>query len=388
MTEGTATPLTAAAILPGSGAAEEIVFHPESLTDLLDAEISPVQWLVQDLIPMASCVLLAAEPKLGKTWVALDLALALAYGLPLYGRFSVPRPMRTLLVLNEDGRGNVAQRFRSLMRGRGIVPTPQNTDRVRIVSRRAFSLEHSQYLVELERYVVQERMDLVVLDPFTEMFTGDERHERDVKDALQPLKRLRDNTGASVFLTHHQRKPGENANSGRRAMAIRGSSYFVGWYDVGLGFASGSPNEPVKVHAEAREVELPVSEFSLIRMSDPERGVWFEYSDELTPTQGEKEAEERVLSFIAANPGANTRGIEKDCGGKEAMNRAARKCLVESRRLVTLRGPKNSTLHMLTRAEEVQRGLDYSRPWGMRLFSLWMRSGGREYDTAKLYSGK
>lgn len=351
----------------------EVDFEPETLTHLLEAEIAPVEWLVKDLIPMASCVILAAEPKLGKTWVALDLSLALAFGRPLYGRFEVPRPMRTLLVLNEDGRRNVAQRYRALLKGRGIAPAREATDRVRILSRRAFSLEHAQYFEELEHYVTRAEIDLVVLDPFTEMFNADERHERDVKLALQPLKRIRDRTGVSIFLTHHQRKPpsGKEGSGGRRAMALRGSSYLIGWYDIGLSFASGSPNEPVKVFAEAREVELPVPEFTLLRMSDPERGVWLEYSDEHAPTKAEVEAAERLLAYVAKNPGCIARDLVK-CGGKEAINALVRDRLVAQRRLteITTRS-KRKKIYILSELEEKARGLNFSRSWFKRFFGLW-----------------
>jgi hypothetical protein len=352
--------------------APEIDFRPETLTHLLEAEISPVEWLVRDLIPKASCVILAAEPKLGKTWVALDLSLALAFGLPLFGRFDVPSPVRTLLVLNEDGRRNVAQRYRSLLRGRGITPVRNSTDLVRILSRRAFSLEQSEYFEELERYVSEEEIGLVVLDPFTEMFNADERHERDVKLALQPLKRIRDRTGVSIFLTHHQRKPpsGKDGNGGRRAMALRGSSYLIGWYDIGLSFASGSPNEPVKVFAEAREVELPVPEFTLLRVSDPERGVWLEYTDEHSPSKGELQAMERVLAYVAENPGAIAREIAK-AGGKESMNKLARERLVSQRRIVEIPGKGGKLLYLLTEAEERARGLSYPRSWFKRFFGIW-----------------
>ena len=95
----------------------------ESAADLM-AEPDPGEtpFLVQELIVDGSVAQLVGPPKKGKTYVLLDVAIAIATGTKALGRFPVPDRGPVLIVLEESGRKALHRRLDWLTRGRAIRP--------------------------------------------------------------------------------------------------------------------------------------------------------------------------------------------------------------------------------------------------------------------------
>ena len=62
----------------------------EDVVSFASAEIAPVRWLVEDVIPFAGNGIICGDPKASKSFHAIDLALSLASGADWLGRH-VPR---------------------------------------------------------------------------------------------------------------------------------------------------------------------------------------------------------------------------------------------------------------------------------------------------------
>ena len=62
------------------------------------------RWLVDGLWSEQAVGIIGGEPKCGKSFLALDLAVAVAAGIPCLRRFAVSRPGRVLLYPAEDAR--------------------------------------------------------------------------------------------------------------------------------------------------------------------------------------------------------------------------------------------------------------------------------------------
>ena len=52
---------------------------------LMEIKFSPPQWLIEGLLPEGLSVLSGA-PKIGKSWLSLQIALAVTTASPLFGR--------------------------------------------------------------------------------------------------------------------------------------------------------------------------------------------------------------------------------------------------------------------------------------------------------------
>ena len=70
-------------------------------------ELPPIRHVVEGLLPMGMGVLVA-KPKLGKSWMVLDLCLAVAQGEPFLG--FPTRQHGTLYLALEDGKSRMQTR--------------------------------------------------------------------------------------------------------------------------------------------------------------------------------------------------------------------------------------------------------------------------------------
>ncbi len=87
----------------------------QTIQSLLREEMAPTRWIVPGLIP-EGLTLLAAKPKLGKSWMALGLALAIASGGLALGKITVA-PGPVLYLALEDSKKRLNARTRQLLQG-------------------------------------------------------------------------------------------------------------------------------------------------------------------------------------------------------------------------------------------------------------------------------
>jgi len=89
-----------------------------SAVSLVDTPYQPMQWAVRDILP-EGCVLFAGRPKLGKSWLAYHLAIAIAEGTKAFGEVPV-RQGDVLYLALEDGRQRLQWRLKTLLRGHPV----------------------------------------------------------------------------------------------------------------------------------------------------------------------------------------------------------------------------------------------------------------------------
>lgn len=186
------------------------------------------RWLVEDLFAAASVGLIGGPPKAFKTWVAAELALAVAAGTPAFGRFATPDPGPVLFFGAEDPPPDLRTRFEGIARARGL-------DLVRIplllLDVAELRLDDPAHLDRLRRTVALHAPRLLVLDPFVRLVAGlDENSARDVSAVLGALRTLQREENVTVLLVHHMRK----SPAAHPAQQLRGSGDFSAWADSAL----------------------------------------------------------------------------------------------------------------------------------------------------------
>src|SRR6266850_4723027 len=85
------------------------------------AEIAPRSqdepaWLIEGLWGAGAVGLIGGAPKSCKSWLSLEMALAVASGRPCLGRYEVPSPGPALLYAAEDAPLQVRERLEGLSR--------------------------------------------------------------------------------------------------------------------------------------------------------------------------------------------------------------------------------------------------------------------------------
>jgi RecA-family ATPase len=194
----------------------------------VEARSSEQRWLVDQLFARSSVGLLGGPPKAFKTWVAAELALAVATGTPAFGRFAAPDPGTVLFFGAEDPLPDLRTRFDGIARARRL---DLATVPLLLLDVAQLRLDDAGHLDRLNRTVALHAPRLLVLDPFVRLVAGlDENSARDVSAVLGALRTLQREHDVTVLLVHHMRK----SPAAHPAQQLRGSGDFSAWLDSGL----------------------------------------------------------------------------------------------------------------------------------------------------------
>lgn len=194
--------------------------------DQLLAEPHPGEtpFLVEDLIVDGAVAQLVGPPKKGKTYVLLDLAIAVAAGGKALGRFAVPNPGPVLLVLEESGRAALHRRLDLLARGRAI--KPNSLSEFHYSANRRVKLDDEEWRNRLRKLCGDYHWRLIAFDPYARLKGGtDEDNQRESGPILDFLRELRELSSATVLYVAH---------TGHEGTRQRGSSDFESYYESKL----------------------------------------------------------------------------------------------------------------------------------------------------------
>jgi hypothetical protein len=84
-----------------------------TLGQFLSSVIQPVEWIIPGILP-EGLTILASRPKMGKSWLCLNLGLAVASGIRVFKKFDV-QPQKVLYITFEDSKARLFGRLNSLM---------------------------------------------------------------------------------------------------------------------------------------------------------------------------------------------------------------------------------------------------------------------------------
>jgi putative DNA primase/helicase len=194
-----------------------------------------IDWLVEGVIQAGANGMFVADPKAGKSWAAVDLAVSLAMGADWLD-FKVPRPIKTAIISREDTAGLTAWRIGHLLRGKTTgnldlavnnlwVNTKRQSDDYRLDVEEL----HREMIVELKARGIQ----FAVLDVLNVLHSADENDNQEMRDILQKINEIQKETGCQIGVVHHFNK----AEHGSLIKRIRGSSAISGWVEWAIGIS-------------------------------------------------------------------------------------------------------------------------------------------------------
>jgi hypothetical protein len=195
----------------------------------LDEHHTADAWLVEQLWAHSGVGIVGGAPKCCKSWLGLELAVAVASSTPCLGRFKVHAPGPVLVYLAEDSPHFVKQRLRSLCHHRQLDLARIPLHVITATSLR-LDLEHDQR--RLDATLRNLRPRLLLLDPFVRLHRINENDAGEVSGILAFLRELQRTHSLAVVVVHHTRK---NGPAGLQAgQGLRGSSDFHAWTDSAL----------------------------------------------------------------------------------------------------------------------------------------------------------
>lgn len=213
------------------------------------AEAHP--WLVEPLWSSGAVGLIGGAPKSGKTWLALELAVAVGSGRPCLGRFAVGRPGPVLVFAAEDAPHHLKHRIGGLAAVRGAEFDALD---VHLIIENSLRLDRQADLDRLRLTVAAVRPALLILDPFVRLQRADENDARQVAAILSELRGLSRAACTAVALVHHVRKNGAHLPG----QALRGSGDFWAWGDSNLYLARSRTGLELTVEHRAAPAPPPI----------------------------------------------------------------------------------------------------------------------------------
>jgi AAA domain len=186
------------------------------------------RWLVTGLWSEQAVGIVGGEPKCCKSFLALDLAVAVASGTPCLRRFAVSRAGRVLLYAAEDALHIVRRRLEGIAAAAGVALADLD---IQVITSPVLRLDLDADRRNLADTVARLQPRLLILDPFVRLHRIDENASGEVAPLLAYLRELQRRHGMAVLVVHHARKGGGGVRAGQ---ALRGSSEFHAWGDSNL----------------------------------------------------------------------------------------------------------------------------------------------------------
>jgi hypothetical protein len=242
----------------GAGGAE---LEPLNLAELLLGPLPPTRWLWHGWLARGELALVVADPKVGKSLLALGLATAIRRGESFLGADC--QAGRVGFLDFENPLDEVQKRLRAF----GI--TAADCDRLAYWHMPRLDLASSEAEQTLRELVQRHELDLLVIDSARRAAPGlDENDSASVSSVFTPLRRVSADTGAAIPVIHHARKRiGDNPTDA--GQMVRGSGDLVASVDALLYLRAkeagsftletvarrGVPHEPILVRLEEDEEE-------------------------------------------------------------------------------------------------------------------------------------
>ena len=200
-----------------------------------EEKIPPRPWIIPGALLSGYTHMLVAPGGSGKSLFTLQLAITLAEGEP-WGEFHPRRRCKTLLINVEDDLDEQRRRLAAARRVMdpdmakvaGMIHLAEDPDTI-VVARSDVTKKTvcaTPIVDVLRRYIIDNEIDVLIVDPFAETFEGDENSNSEVKWAMKIWRdEIARATGCAVYLVHHTTK--HAGNGAGDADIIRGAGAIV-----------------------------------------------------------------------------------------------------------------------------------------------------------------
>lgn len=229
----------------------------------------PPDWLIKHVLPAADLIILYGASGSGKSFVALDMAMSIARGMPWRGHRTIKG---RVLVIAAEGRGGVGKRLKAYGYYHQIGLEDLAVD---VMGAAPNFLQKDDIYEVVDSVRNAGGYDLVIVDTFAKTTPGaNENAGEDMGLALANAQVLREVTMATIMLIHHS---GKDATKGAR-----------GWSGIK---AAADAEIEINKQENGREIRLS-------KMKDGDDGLAWGFKLEVVETGVDKD-NEAVTSCVA-----------------------------------------------------------------------------------------
>ncbi len=252
-----------------------------SLASFKDNPPAVPEELIKGILRRGHKMLISGSSKAGKSFVLMELAIAIAEGRPWLG-FPCKKG-RVLYVNLEIDPSSAINRFLKIYDALGW--KMKRTDNIVIWNLRGHAVPLDQLVPKLIRRVRDQHFDAIIIDPIYKVITGDENNASEMGAFCNQFDRICTETGCSTIYCHHHSKGAQGA---KKAMdRASGSGVFARDPDAQLDMIQLELTDDLKNNvqdgnATAWRLESSLREFPNIQPVN----FWFEYPIHRLDTAG------------------------------------------------------------------------------------------------------
>lgn len=201
-----------------------------STSELL--KLPPPRWLIHGILPLGGLVGLYGQPGTGKSFLAIDMAMCVASGLPWH-EHAVEQGF--VLYVSAEGGTGIGKRADGWLSTYGVSASVLKmgwlTQSIPINS----DSEDMNVLFGRLNDEIPEQPILVIIDTLARCFDGNENEQEDMGRFISGVDRLRREFNSTVIVVHHTRLDGDRE---------RGNTAFRGAADT-MCSVERKPNQPL-----------------------------------------------------------------------------------------------------------------------------------------------
>lgn len=214
-------------------------------TDLIQQQFRPIKWAVPGIIP-EGVTLLAGAPKIGKSWAALDISVAVVCGGMVFGSIQVD-PGEVLYLALEDNARRMKSRVTKALRGESI---PKGLH----LAYSAPRVDEGLIEALVEFLAEHPAVRLIIVDTIKPIRPVEKKTDR-IYDADysvgRPFLALASTFNISVLLVHHTNK----SKSEDELDTVSGSTGLAGGVDNVLVLKRARASSDAVLYVTGRDIE-------------------------------------------------------------------------------------------------------------------------------------
>ena len=201
----------------------------QNAEDFLSGTIEPVEFAIENTWPYRASGMLGGDSGIGKTWLAIEMGLALSTGTPFLGKYHVKRKYRVMVWEEEEPRTREKRRNVQLLKGRGRARAQCEKSLTFLVGH-GLKIDSREGLEILRREIESFRPEFIIVGNLREIHLKDENSHAmaHVRDAFRTFTR---DFGCAFIVIHHYRKAQEG-QSKRGSQMLAGSGIWAAWCEA------------------------------------------------------------------------------------------------------------------------------------------------------------
>jgi len=183
---------------------EEVEFKTYNIQDMLEKGIPKIEYTIDPFLLKNGITMFVAPPASMKSFLAQQLAISCATGIPFLEKFET-KQNNVLYLDEENGIIGIANRIQQLMKGHKIDLKELNNN-LTCISYESMRFDNDNKFNELRRIIKKLDIKIIIVDSIVRFVDGDENKSGDIKHIFDKLKSLCNEFELSILVLHHATK--------------------------------------------------------------------------------------------------------------------------------------------------------------------------------------